>query len=164
MKQTQMLLDNKKSYELLSLESHCSYLWAKCKEITDLANQTSSKQLKWFFTQYLPELEGRETKYDDVLYLQIKLPKFYAIPKVHKNPIKAWPIPLCHSTLQNPVAKYLSKLLKLLIAKSKYIVNGTKEFTDKLWNLRLEPGQPFTLVSGDIVAFYPNIPIVTWAA
>ena len=72
--------------------------------------------------------------------------------------MKARPIAPCHSALQNPVAKYLSKLLKPLIAKSKYIINGTKQFTDALRTVRLEPGRPFTIISGDIVAFYPNVP------
>ena len=159
MSQTQPLLNDAASYKKLSLESHCSYLRTKCDEITDLANQTSSKQLKRFFSQHLPDFSKGESRYDNIPYLCIKLPKFYAVPKVHKNPIKACPIALCHSALQNPVAKYLSKLLKPLIAKSKYIVNGTKEFTDNLQNVWLEPGQPFTIISDDIVTYYPNIPI-----
>ena len=135
MQQTQNLLNHPALYKKLSLESRCFYLKVKCYEITELANQTSSKQLKQFFTQYLPEFGDGETESDFPPYLRIKLPKFHTIPKIHKNPVKVCPIAPCHSALQNPVAKYLSKLLKPLIKKSKYIVNGTKEFTDNLRNV-----------------------------
>jgi hypothetical protein len=53
----------------------------------------------------------------------------------------------------------LSKLLKPIIEKAKYVVSGTKQLTNDLRNVKLEPGRPFKIITGDIVAYYPNIPI-----
>ena len=56
------------------------------------------------------------------------------------------------------MAKYLSKLLKPLIDDAKYVCQGTKQLTDQLRNVKLDKRQPFKIITGDIVAYYPNIP------
>ena len=86
------------------------------------------------------------------------IPEFYVIPKIHKTPVKFRPIVPCHSAMQNPCAKYVSKALKPLLAERPYLLRGSKDLALKLKALRLPPGRKAWLVSGDIVAFYPNIP------
>ena len=90
----------------------------------------------------------------------ITLPQFYGIPKVHKNPVKLRPIAPCHSALQNPMAKLVSKILKPFVQTSPTICGGTKELAVELSSLKLPRFEQIWLVSGDIVAYYPNIPIV----
>jgi hypothetical protein len=87
------------------------------------------------------------------------LPRFYGIPKIHKNPWKLRPIIPCHSAMQNPVAKLLSVLLKPIIAKRPYVLEGSKALAMALDKVVLPFGKKVWIVSGDVTAFYPNIPV-----
>ena len=87
------------------------------------------------------------------------VPLFYGIPKIHKEPVKMRPIIPCHSAVQNPAAKFVSKKLKPLIMAAPTVIHGTKDLAVKLSKLELTKGRQFFIVTGDVVAFYPNIPI-----
>jgi hypothetical protein len=76
-----------------------------------------------------------------------------------KEPVKFRPIIPCHSAIQNPAAKYVSKKLKPLVEGSPTIIHGSKDLAIKLSNLVLIPGAQWYVVTGDVVAFYPNIPL-----
>jgi hypothetical protein len=85
------------------------------------------------------------------------VPVFYGIPKIHKEPITMRPIIPCHSAIQNPATKYISKKLKPLINTAPTILKGTKDLAIKLSKINLDSDRQWYLVSGNIVAFYPNI-------
>ena len=85
------------------------------------------------------------------------VPNFYGIPKIHKQPVKFRPIIPCHSVIMNPAAKFISKMLKPIIQSAPAIIHGTKDLAIKLSKLHLQPGRKFYIVTGDVVAFYPNI-------
>jgi len=101
---------------------------------------------------FLPSKIPEDAEADPVI------PTFYVIPKIHKTPVKFRPIVPCHSAMQNPCAKYVSKMLKPLLAERPYLLRGSKDLALKLKNLHIPPGRKAWLVSGDIVAFYPTIP------
>ncbi|THG95847.1 hypothetical protein EW145_g7889 [Phellinidium pouzarii] len=70
------------------------------------------------------------------------------------------PIVPCHSALQNPAAKFVSKMLKPIITSlihCPYVIHGTKDFVQKLQHLPILNKKTW-IVSGDVVAYYPNIP------
>jgi hypothetical protein len=52
----------------------------------------------------------------------------------------------------------VSKQLKPILAERPYLLKGSKDLANKLAQLKLIPGKKIFLVSGDIVAFYPNVP------
>ena len=85
------------------------------------------------------------------------VPRFYGIPKIHKYPVKFRPIIPCHSVVFNPAAKFISKKLKPIIMSAPAIIHGSKDLAIKLSKLKLQPGRKFFIVTGDVVAFYPNI-------
>jgi hypothetical protein len=87
------------------------------------------------------------------------IPVFYGIPKIHKEPIKMQPIILYHSAIQNPTTKYISKKLKPLVEAVPTILKGTKNLVIRLSKIDLNRNHQWYLVSGNIVAFYPNIPL-----
>ena len=87
------------------------------------------------------------------------IPRFYGIPKIHKEPVKFRPILPCHSAIQNPAAKFVSKMLKPLIAEAQTVIIGSKDLAIKLSQLRLIPGRKYYIVTGDVVAYYPSIPL-----
>ena len=168
---TQNLLDDVSNYVPLSEHQKLAYIEKKIKEVESLASQVvDNKQLSRFLTQFVPEPEDGQRNYHYDQLRRVNIPKFYGIPKIHKNPVKCRPIAPCHSALQNPAAKLLSKLLKPIIGECRYIISGTKQLTDALRNVKLQEGRPWTLITGDVVAFYPNIPlddaeaftIITW--
>jgi hypothetical protein len=69
------------------------------------------------------------------------------------------PIIPCHSVIQNPAAKYVSKKLKPLIEAAPTILKGTKDLAIKLSKINLDTNRKWYIVTGDVVAFYPNIPL-----
>ena len=107
-----------------------------------------NEQLLRFLRSNVPDLETE----------QAAVPKFYGIPKIHKTPTKMRPIVPCHSTLQGPAAKFVSKELKPLVNGCKYVIRGSKDLAQKLAKISIPKGAKGWLVSGDVVAFYPNIP------
>jgi hypothetical protein len=69
------------------------------------------------------------------------------------------PIIPCHSAIQNPAAKYVSKKLKPLVEAAPTILKGTKDLAIRLSKINLDSNRQWFLVSGDVVAFYPNVPL-----
>ena len=111
------------------------------------------KQLSKYLRHLVPEIpsDGSTPKYT--------LPRFYGIPKIHKNPVRMRPIVPCHRAMQNPAAKYVSKVLKPVIEKLPYVIKGTKHMAMKLANIKLVPNRRFFLVGFDLVAFYTNVDV-----
>ena len=101
------------------------------------------------------------------LYLRSKIPKgfrgkpsipaFYGIPKIHKKPTKMRPIVPCHSILQTPAAKYVSKQMKSLLLACPYVLRGSKDLAMRLSSVKVPVGKKIWLISGDIIAFYPSV-------
>jgi hypothetical protein len=121
------------------------------ERIADLADKISiysGDQLGKFLRSCITE-EGKEHA----------VPTFYGIPKIHKEPVKVRPIIPCHSAIQNPAAKLCSKLLKPIIQSVPTNIIGTKDLALKLSKLELTRQRAWYFVTGDVVAFYPNIPL-----
>ena len=115
-----------------------------------LAEHIGNEQLKDFLLSKVPAKETDESA----------VPVLYGIPKVHKLPVKVRPIVPCHSNVQSPAAVYVSKLLKPLVAQRPYVIQGSKDLSIKLKELSLPRRKKVWIVSGDVVAFYPNIPLM----
>ena len=88
-----------------------------------------------------------------------KIPAFYGIPKIHKEPVKMRPIIPCHSAVQNTAAKLCSKILKPIVQSAPTIIHGTKDLAIKLSKTKIDTRRKYFIVTGDVVAYYPNIPI-----
>jgi hypothetical protein len=86
------------------------------------------------------------------------LPVFYVIPKIHKNPTGFRPIIPCHSAIQNPAAKFVSKMCKPILSERPYLIKGSKHMCQRLASVGRLPHRRLFLCSGDIVACYPTIP------
>jgi hypothetical protein len=90
-------------------------------------------------------------------------PQFYGLPKIHKKPWKMRPIFPCHSAVIAHPARVLSKLLKMILAVRPFVLEGTKAFCVDLQKVAIDPfvaaDQQYWLITGDIVAYYPNVPV-----
>lgn len=144
------ILSDQLNYELIEFTRLKEICNMQCTEMEALANNaevlSNGKQLAKFLRHCIT-VEGT----------QHTVPTFYGIPKIHKEPVKMRPIIPCHSAIQNPTAKYISKKLKPIVKLVQTIIHGSKDLVIKLSKLDLQPGRQFFIVTGDVVAFYPNI-------
>jgi hypothetical protein len=136
----------------IQMQQFCNDQCKAMEELAELADQlcyhTNSDQISKFFRSLKTE-EGKPHV----------VPTFYGIPKIHKEPVKVRPIIPCHSAIQNPAAKFCSKLLKPIIESVPTNIIGSKDMALKLSKLKLLPNRQWYFVTGDVVAYYPNIPL-----
>jgi len=148
------LLRDKRNYRELSKVEADRIMNKKCKEMKELSDMTidhillSELKLGEYFESKITE-PGKEHKY----------PLFHGLPKIHKKPTGFRPIIPCHSVVFNPAAKFVSKELKPLVKAAPSIIHGTKDFTMKLSQLRIDSQKQWFFVTGDVVAYYPNVPL-----
>ena len=151
-RQCKVLLEDRQNYTPISLSQQKEMLQSLTQKIKRLSTlpwvEHNNPQLAEFMRSKIPPDSDQD----------IVLPTFYGIPKIHKKPWKMRPIVPCHSAIQNPVAKFVSKTLKPFLEARPYVLKGSKDLAKKLADLTIPQGKKIYLVSGDIVAFYPNIP------
>jgi hypothetical protein len=119
------------------------FLWSKIPNLDEIPDRSNAQADP---EEVLPKRED------------YPVPKFYGVPKIHKQPVKFHPIIPCHSAMQNPAAKYVSKMLKPLLTERPFLLRSSKDFAQKLSTLQIPRHQKIWLVAGDIVAYYPTIP------
>jgi len=151
---SQDILNDVNNYCRLKHDEAIKILNSKCGE------------MKWLTGQAYAHIDHLEGTVSDFMWSGITacrtehhIPKFYGIPKIHKQPVKMCPIILCHSVIMNPTAKYVSKKLKPLIQKASTIIHGTKDLVQKLSKISINTSCKWYIVTGDVVAYYPNIPL-----
>ena len=97
------------------------------------------------------------------------LPRFYAIPKIHKTPWRLRPIVPCHSWYITNVAKVVQQRLSPLMDRFLWIIHSTKAMAATLSKVavpvprlpaRYGRPQRLYICSGDVTAMYTNISIL----
>ena len=128
-----------------------------CKPITtDLTTKLKNRLIK-----ILKMMKGEE-KIDENTYGKIyptgaSAPKFYGLPKIHKEDVPLRPIVSSIGSVTYEVAKELSRILKPLVGNSIHHVNNSQEFAEEIRNIKLERGK--CLTSFDVTALYTFIPV-----
>jgi hypothetical protein len=154
--QCEKLLSDKESYTLLDTHEVAHYLTKQCTRmdyLADLATKLKGSlpgaaQLPGFFRSKITKTGERH-----------HIPAFHGIPKIHKTPTGMRPIIPCHSAIQNPAAKFVSKILKPIISSTETILQSSRQFCQDLSNLHIHKDRKTWLITGDVVAFYPNVPL-----
>ena len=90
-----------------------------------------------------------ENTYKRVYPTGASAPKFYGLPKIHKD-VPLRPIVSSIAYVTYGVAKELSRILKSLVGNSIHHVNNSKEFAEEIRNIKLERGECIT--SFDVTA------------
>src|SRR5271169_900274 len=148
------LLNDKRNYKQLSKIEADVIMREKGKKMKALSDMVDDhlflSELK--LGNYFKSLINGDG--EDVVY-----PLFHGLPKIHKKPTGFRPIIPCHSVCFNPAAKFVSKELKPIIKEAPSIIHGTKDLFTGLSQLRIEPRRKLYFVTGDVVAFYPNVPM-----
>jgi len=131
-------------------------------KIRYLVNKLTTERLSndWLMTEQDPQLaKFLRSKIPESDTDLPEFPEFYVIPKIHKNPTGYRPIVPCYNNITEPASKVVSKMLKPLYEKYPTILKGTKDLALRLKALKLSRHRKVFIVTGDIVAYYPNIPV-----
>ena len=84
-------------------------------------------------------------------------PKFYGLPKIHKENIPLRLIVSSIGSVSYGVAKELVKIIKPLMGSSKHHVHNSTQFADEIKKIELKEGECIT--SYDVTALFTSIPV-----
>ena len=99
----------------------------------------------------------QENTYRKMYPTGVSPPRFYGLPKIHKKNIPLRPIVSSIGSVSYGVAKELARIIKPLMGCSRHHVNNSKQFADKLKEMKLEEGECIT--SYDVTALFTSIPV-----
>ena len=83
-------------------------------------------------------------------------PKYYGLPKVHKEGMPLWPTVSSVGSVTNETAEELSRILKPLVSRSPHHVKNTKDFIHSLEGIKLKSDE---YMSYDVKALFTSVPI-----
>jgi hypothetical protein len=89
----------------------------------------------------------------------LKIPVLKVLPKIHKSPVSARPIVPTFDTLLANASAWVDFRIQPLLKSFPWILPDTKTFCRDILNVRIPIQKEIWLVSGGVVAMYPNIPI-----
>ena len=84
-------------------------------------------------------------------------PKFYGLPKVHKQGTPLRPIVSSIGAVTYQTSKELSRILKPLVGKSPHHIHINQDFLEQLKGIRLAPDE--VMASYDVKALFTSVPI-----
>ena len=99
---------------------------------------------------------------DNILYKKLYptgavTPKFYGLPKIHKDGIPLRPIVLSRGSITYEVAKELARILKPLVGSSPHHIKNTGDFIQQIKQVKLQADEIIT--SYDVSALFTSVPI-----
>ena len=100
-------------------------------------------------------LDDRE--YRRVYPTSALIPRFYGLPKVHKQGAPLRPIVASRGSITYELAKLLAQILSPLVGKNGYALKNSAEMVEELGNLTL--GSEDVLVSFDVTALFTKVPV-----
>ena len=84
-------------------------------------------------------------------------PKYYGLPKIHKQGVPLRPIISSRGSATYETAKELAKILKPLVGKSPHHVQNNQDFLDSIKGIKIKPEE--CIMSYDVSALFTSIPI-----
>ena len=120
-------------------------------------NPTSGYKDKLVEILTLIQTEGQidQKEYFSVYPTTENPPKFYGLPKIHKEGRPLRPIVSSCGSITYPSSKLLSKILGPLVGKTDHHVLNSKEFVKKVKDERIEEDE--VIVSYDVVSLFTSI-------
>ena len=105
-----------------------------------------------------------DTRRDDITYRRMYptggiIPKFYGLPKIHKQNTPLRPIVSSIGSVTYGVAKEIARIIKPLVGSTEHHVNNSKEFIEEIKKIKLEEGECIT--SYDVSALFTSVPVPT---
>lgn len=98
-----------------------------------------------------------EDCYKRITMHDTSIPKAYGLPKIHKDGVPVRIIVASYDSPAYEISAFFAGILKKLTANSKYNVNNSFEFIQKIAKLKLDPGE--FLTSYDVESLFTNVSI-----
>ena len=122
---------------------------------------TYINKLKAKLIQKLKRIK-RETNLEEGMYTTMyptscTAPKFYGLPKIHKNGTPLRPIVSSRDSVTYGVAKVIAKILKPLVGKLPHHIQSTRDFVSKVREVTLLPEECLSFY--DVTALFTSVPI-----
>ena len=90
-------------------------------------------------------------------FVEAGAPKFYGLPKIHKQDTPLRPIVSSTGTVSYNTSKELARILKPLVGKSQHHLQNTMDFIQQLKDVKLQKDE--TIISYDIKALFTSVSI-----
>ena len=100
---------------------------------------------------------GVEAVYRRLYHTGAGSPKFYGLPKIHKEGMPLRPIVSSIEEINYETSKELERILKPLLGRSPYQVQNTKDFIHQIQGIHVQPDQ--CTMSYDVKALFTSVPI-----
>ena len=84
-------------------------------------------------------------------------PKFYGLPKIHKEGMPLRPTVSGIGAASSETSKELARILKPLMGKSPYQVQNSRDFIQQIQDIKLQEDQ--CIMSHDVKALFTSVPI-----
>ena len=139
------------------------------KKVEELLNQTTYRTISSdLTTKYKNKLINllksikTEGGMNEALYKRLYptgagSPKFYGLPKIHKEGIPLRPIVSSIGAVSYETSKELARILKPLVGKSAYHVHNTQDLIQQIKDIKLEEDQ--CMMSYDVKTLSISVPI-----
>ena len=139
----------KKSEEILNTSTY--------KKIAEDPTNKQKSKLISILKKIKTEGGLKEEEYRKMYPTGAVSPKYYGLPKIHKQGIPLRPIVSSTGTVTYNTAKELAKILKPLVGLSSHHVHNTKDFIDHIKEVRLRQGE--SIISYDVTSLFTSVPI-----
>jgi hypothetical protein len=87
------------------------------------------------------------------------VPKFYVIPKLHKDPVKGRPIVASCGWCTTPLSQWCANKLNDIVTRLPTVLKDTGDLIARLRTVRLPQGADVLLSTADVESLYTNIPV-----
>ena len=161
---TRLILTTDKGVALVVMDKE-EYV-QKAKELLDqptywsISNDPTTKyknKLVNLLKAIKSEGEMEESLYRRLYPTGTGAPKFYGLPKIHKEGIPLRPIVSSIGAVSYETSKELARILKPLVGRSIYHIHNTQDFIQQIKDIKLQEDQ--CMVSFDVKALFTSVPI-----
>ena len=124
---------------------------------TNPRNHIIAKVTRWYrkYKRQYPQDRTTKIVFHDIK--QTKLPRFYGLLKIHKNPLKIRPIVASFNTPTTGLSKWLAYKLQPMAERTKSFVKNSISALETITKINSSPSD--TLITLDVVSLYTSIPL-----
>ena len=137
----ELLLSDEKTYQQLKKDPTSKFSNRLISQLKDIKKEGN--------------LDERE--YRRIYPTSAMVPRFYGLPKVHKQGAPLRPIVASRGSITYELAKVLAQILSPLVGQNGYALKNSAEMVKELSNLTL--GDTDVLVSFDVTALFTKVPV-----
>ena len=142
-------------------EEKCEELLSDSKTYVKLGKRNPTTTYKGQLVKVLSDIEEEgginRDQYRSLYPTSETPPKFYGLPKIHKQSRPLRPIVSSIGSITYQCSKHISDVLAPLVGKTEHHVANSQQFVDKVKELRVEEDEE--LRSYDVTALFTSVPV-----